>query len=158
MSLIPKACFFTGHRFIAVEQKNEIKKRLKEEIIKAIEDDFKVFIAGGAIGFDMIASEVVISLKDEYDISLCLYLPCREHTALWSEGDRLRFDSVFAMADEYYFVSDKPYFDGAMQKRNSAMVEASDMCIAYLKNTHSGTYQTVRLAEEKGIKIINIAD
>lgn len=155
--MIPKTCFFTGHRVLKPSDKPDIKDRIRKEVINAINNDVKVFIAGGAVGFDMLASEVVLSLKEEYDISLCLYLPCIDHTMLWNEGDKVRFDNIFAMADEHYYVTDKKYSDGCMQKRNFAMAEASDMCIAYMKSEHSGTAQAVKMAEKKGIKVINIA-
>ena len=158
MNLIPKTCFFTGHRVIGAEARTAIRESLKREIINAINDGVTVFIAGGALGFDMLAAETVISLKKDFQIQLVLYLPCRNHNMLWGEGDRLRFDNIMSMADEIYYVTQEEYKDGCMKKRNLAMVEASDMCIAYIKSQHSGTAQTIKMAEAKSIEIIKIAD
>ena len=159
MTLIPKTCFFTGHRFLPASEMEMIKSRLNEELLNAVNCGFTHFIAGGAMGFDTVAAEQVISLRGDYTgIRLVLYLPCRNHTQNWGENERVRFDRIKELADEIYYVTREDYREGCMKKRNSAMAEASDMCIAYLKNPMSGTAQAVKLAEKKGLKIINIAD
>ena len=158
MTLLPKTCFFTGHRFISAEETIRIKSRIREELLNAINAGYSHFIAGGAVGFDSLAAEQVISIREDYDmIRLILYLPCINHSQNWNEFERARFERIASLADEIYYVSREPYKDGCMKKRNSAMVCASDMCIAFLKNSQSGTAQTVNMAERKGIKVINLA-
>ncbi len=158
MSDLKKVCFFTGHRKINLSKIAEIKKNLRIEIENAINDGVTTFIAGGALGFDTLAAEQVISLKEKYsNIQLVLYLPCQDQDKNWSYGERLRFNTMCSNADIIHCVTEGKYTDGCMQKRNLAMVEASDMCIAYMKNMRSGTSQTINMAEEKDIKIINIA-
>lgn len=159
MSLIPKTCFFTGHRFIGLDDAAAVKSRLNEEILNAVNSGFTHFISGGAIGFDTIAAERVIFLRETYcNIRLVLYLPCINHSQNWKEYDRDRFESILSLADEVYYVTKDAYKPGCMKKRNEAMAEASDMCIAYLKNPISGTAQAVKMAEEKGIRVVNIAE
>ncbi|MBR4720516.1 MAG: DUF1273 family protein [Clostridia bacterium] len=158
MSLIPKTCFFTGHRIISNADIDLVKSFLNEELLNAVNQGFTHFITGGAVGFDTLAAEKVILMREDYnDIRLVLYLPCTDQSSGWNETDRNRFDRILTMADEVYYVSREPYKKGCMKKRNSAMVEASDLCIAYLKNASSGTAQTVKMAQKKGIEIINIA-
>ena len=159
MTLLPKTCFFTGHRHISADEATSLKSRLNEELLNAINAGYTHFITGGAIGFDALAAEQVIRLREDYsDIRLILYLPCTNHTQNWKENDKMRFDAIESFADEIYYVTREGYREGCMKKRNNAMTEASDMCIAYLKNPVSGTAQAVKLAEKKGLKIINIAD
>ena len=159
MTLLPKTCFFSGHRHISSDDAARVKSRLNEELLNAVNAGYTHFISGGAIGFDTLAAEQVVRLREDYsDIRLILYLPCTDHTKNWNENDRMRFDAISSFADEIYYVSETAYSDGCMKKRNNAMTEAADLCIAYLKNTVSGTAQTVKIAEKKGLKIINIAD
>lgn len=159
MSLIPKACFFTGHRIIAARKRNALKSRLRAEILNKINDGVTVFISGGALGFDTMAAEEVLEMKRDYgDIRLCLYLPCIDHDAGWTYGDRQKFCDIKERADEIYYVTKGAYSEGCMQKRNRAMVEAADCGIAYMVNSLSGSAQTVRLAEKKGIDVVNTAD
>lgn len=159
MSLIPKACFFTGHRIIAAKKRGIITGFLRGEILNQINDGTTVFISGGALGFDTLAAEQVLDIQKDYDkIRLCLYLPCHDHDAAWNYSDRLRFSDIKAQANEIYYVTDGTYTDTCMQKRNRAMVEASDSGIAYMINALSGTAQTLRYAQNKGIDVVNIAD
>lgn len=158
MDLIPKACFFTGHRIIAGNKKSMITSLVRQEILNKINDGITIFISGGALGFDTIAAEQVLSLRNDYDIRLCLYLPCRDQDAAWHLSDRNRFHDILSRADEIYYVTDGAYRQGCMKKRNSAMVEASDCGIAYMIKSPSGSAQTINLAKEKGIDIINIAE
>lgn len=158
MTLLPKTCFFTGHRFIAAEDVGTIRKSLQKEILNAVNLGYTHFICGGAMGFDALAAEQIILMREDYDsIRLILYLPCSEHSKNWNDNDKLRFERILSLSDEVYYVSREPYKEGCMKKRNSAMVEASDLCIAYLKNLRSGTAQAVKMAENNGLKVINIA-
>ena len=126
MSLIPKACFFTGHRIIR-DDKKQLINFLRDEILNKINDDVTVFIAGGALGFDTIAAEQVIDIRKDYDaIRLCLYLPCINQDADWNEADRIRFEKIKELADEVYYVTKEEYTDGCMKKRTRAMVEGAD--------------------------------
>ena len=158
MSLFEKTCFFTGHRIISPQEKNNIERALRMEILNAVNNGIDVFISGGAIGFDTMAAEQVIVMRQDYDITLKLYLPCKDHFLNWGEGDRLKFHRISAAADSIFYVSGQPYREGCMKKRNKAMTEASDMCIAYMKNPRSGTAQTVKMAINKGIEVVNIAE
>ena len=159
MTLVPKTCFFTGHRAIKADDVSTIKSRLNEEILKAINGGFANFISGGALGFDTLAAEQVILMREDYDvIRLIMYLPCSDQSKNWSEPERIRYDRILSLADEIYYISREAYKKGCMKKRNEAMAEASDMCIAFLKKSTSGTAQTVKMALEKGIDVINIAE
>lgn len=159
MSSNPKTCFFTGHRIIGKNKISLVESWLREEILDKINSKTTVFITGGAIGFDTMAAEQVLFMKEDYpDIRLVLYLPCINHDAEWTMPDRDRFMNIKICADEIYYVSETEYSDGCMKKRNKAMVEASDCCIAYLVNRRSGASQTVKMAMKKGIDVVNIAD
>lgn len=159
MMLLPKTCFFTGHRIISNSEINAVKSYLNEELLNAVNRGFTHFITGGAVGFDTLAAEKIILMREDYNfIRLILYLPCTDQVKDWNKSDKERFERILAMADEVYYVSREPYKEGCMRKRNLAMVEASDLCIAYLKNKSSGTSQTVKMARDKGIEIINIAE
>ena len=47
-----------------------------------------------------------------------------------------------------------------MKKRNAQMVELADCCVCYYDDSiaRSGTGQTVRMANAKGIEVINLFD
>ena len=62
---------FTGHRFVDAAQREHVKKRLSNAVLDAYGHGIRNFISGFAIGFDMMAAEEVVSLKQTHpDITL----------------------------------------------------------------------------------------
>ena len=59
-------------------------------------------------------------------------------------------DKVVCLAERYY--------DGAMAARNLHLVRHSGICVAYMTHRRSGTGMTVRLARERGLTVINLAE
>ncbi len=158
MTDTPKACFFTGHRAIIASDRKPLEHWLREAILDKINHKFTVFITGGAIGFDALAAEQVITLREDYDfIKLHLFLPCTNQDAGWSEAERDKLAKLKVFADKVFYVSEKPYFRGCMKLRNHAMVEAADAGIAYLRRSSGGSYQTVHMAHDAGIPVLNLA-
>ena len=159
-----KTCCFTGHRTQKMNPRdnktdfiNKLRELTKKEIIKAIENGYTKFITGMALGFDLIAGEVVLELKKEYDIVLSCALPCPNQHKYWTEKDKKRFERIIENADEVQCVCDK-YHGGCMQIRNRFMVDNSSLIIAYYNGSEGGTKQTINYAinQGKNIKILNI--
>ena len=53
--------------------------------------------------------------------------------------------------------SAKAHYKAAMQIRNRAMVDRSDLVISCIKHKSGGAYKTVQYAEKQGRTVINIA-
>ncbi len=151
-----KTCCFTGHRIIKITP--ELVQRLKDTIIELIEQGVNDFYDGGAIGFDMLCAETVIALKAEYsDIKLNLLLPCppEEQVKGWNKAQVKRYNNILQAADSVAVLSGH-YTNDCMKLRNKRLVELADCCICYCTNPRSGTGQTVRMAREEGIDVINL--
>ena len=155
-----EACCFTGHRQLP---SGEEGRRLRMLVERAVRDAYAAgcrrFYAGGALGFDMLAAAVVCYLRDgEYsDMSLHLLLPCRDQDARWSPRDRARYREMLSLADSYLYLAEG-YSDGVMAARNRALVEAGELCIAYMKNPASGTGGTRAMARRRGLSVRNLAE
>ena len=152
-----KTCCFTGHRIIKITP--ELVQRLKDTIIKLITQGVTDFYDGGAIGFDTLCAETIIALKGEYkDIKLHMLLPCppEEHAKRWKKAQIARYNEILQVADSVSVLSEH-YTKDCMKRRNERLVELADYCICYCTNPRSGTGQTVRMAEEKGITVLNLA-
>ena len=114
-------------------------------------------MAGGALGFDTLAAQTVLSLKEYYpQIKLVLALPCQEQTRGWPAKDIEKYGHILNSADEIIYTAEK-YFPGCMHARNRYMAERSDVCICYLTEDKGGAAYTVKYAKQKGLRIINIA-
>ena len=153
-------CFFTGHRRIANNRLESIKYELEKNIETLIEEyGVDTFISGAALGFDTIAAESVIKLRDKYPhIRLVLYLRCYGQSVKWDDMAKFRYRMLLSKADEYRYITESNYTDGCMQIRNMSMIRDSSFCIAFCVLQRSGTGLTLRHAEALGLDIRNIAD
>lgn len=150
------SCCFTGHRKISKENLNDIKSQIKKTVIHLIKNGITMYYSGGALGFDTIASEIIIELKKEYrNIKLYLILPCKNQTKFWSNEDIIKYNDILKKADGVKYLSEY-YFNGCNLKRNRYLVDNSTFCIAYLKYKRTGTSYTVNYAVQKNLNIIYI--
>ena len=141
-----KAACFTGHRTLPEENLPEIAERLENALIALIEQDYCYFSAGGALGFDTLAAQTVLRLRERYpQIRLILVLPCRSQTRGWSQADIDIYEEIKRRADKVTYTSEN-YFRGCMQKRNRHLVDNSSICICYLTKPTGGTAYTVNYA------------
>lgn len=150
-------CCFTGHRAVPEAHALAVRVNLARAVGELYKRGYRRFIAGGAIGFDTMAADVVLGYRRHYpDISLILMLPCADQDAKWTAEEKAVYAKQRGEANEVILLAEQ-YFDGCMQKRNQAMVDASSACIAYLTRPCSGAGQTVRMAEKAGLSVIHIA-
>lgn len=151
-----KSCCFTGHRFISHEEVARLSEELDTEISRLIDEGYRSFYAGGAIGFDTLASLAVLKARDrDADLKLHLILPCKGQEHAWRPEQQRIYRLILESADSIRYVSEE-YHPGAMLERNRELVNASDYCLCYLRSEIGGTAYTVRKAKEKGIAIRNL--
>ena len=127
-------------------------------MIEAIEQGYRYFGCGGALGFDTLAAQTVLRLREVYpEIRLILVLPCRDQTRGWKQADVAEYDRIMKAADKVTYTSEQ-YYSGCMHKRNRHLVDNSSLCICYLTEQSGGTAYTVNYARSQGLKIINVAE
>ena len=152
-----KTCCFTGHRRIPVDEYETVKLRVRDTVIKAIQNGYCYFGAGGSWGFDMLAAQTVIELKELYpNIYLILVLPCKIQTKYWSVDNKKEYDRILCSADKVVWTSEE-YTRDCMFKRNRHLVDNSSLCICYLTKDTGGTAFTVEYAFSKRLSIVNIS-
>lgn len=155
-----KTVCFTGHRNISNTE--IIRCKLKKILEILVKNDITEFYTGGAVGFDTISAYTIIELRKKYpNIKLNLVLPCckKEQTLKWNKSQINDYEKIFSEADTIQFVSEH-YFNGCMKLRNARLIELADYCICFYnpKKYKSGTAQTVHMAKNKNIEIINISE
>ena len=153
-----KTCCFSGHRDIVAAELAPIQERLYSEIRRLVTNGVTRFIAGGAVGFDMVAAVCVLNLKASElpHLHLTLALPCIHHYKNWSRADKELLLHLLQRSDEVVFVSNE-YQPGCMQKRNRYMVDRCDYLICYQMRQSGGTAYTVSYAKKQGLQITNLA-
>ncbi len=153
-----KTVCFTGHRKITFGQQKIVAERLKQTIENLILNGYCYFGAGGALGFDTLAAQCVLSLKNQYPhIKLILVLPCINQTKGRNKNDIDIYEEIKNKADKVVYTS-REYLKGCMFKRNRHLVDCSSVCVSYLTETTGGTAYTVNYAKQKNIRVINLAE
>ena len=157
-----ETCCFTGHRKLEMPVR-ELEKKTSELIQKAISQGYTHFICGGALGFDMLAAEEVVTLRTIYShgatrkpITLEIAVPCADQTAKWSQKQQARYEAILECADAVNTLS-KQYSRQAMSLRNKYMVSKSSLVIAYyIPDNTGGTKNTLAYAEKQGREIWHV--
>lgn len=153
-----RTCCFTGHRTIKAERRAPLVARLDALLERLVAQGYTEFRTGGARGFDTLAALRVLALRDKYpQCRLHLILPCRDQTKFWNAGERTVFAEIQAAADRTDYVTDQ-YEPTCMYTRNRALVDGSDLCIAYLTRNRGGTLYTCSYALKNRVELINLAD
>ena len=136
------ACCFTGHREIPAGDMSGIREHLKREIERLYtENGVTAFYAGGATGFDAIASEAVIECRTGHSsIRLVIVMPHKEQAKRWSAEEKTQHEHIKGSADEVICLAEH-YYQGCMQRRNRYMVDRSSICICYLILIPDRNYQ-----------------
>ena len=152
------ACCFTGHRKILPALSGGIHKRLIQTIEQLYnEKHITTYYAGGAQGFDTLASEAVIERRaDIPELRLVVVMPHAEQAVRWSAEDQTRHKRILDAADEVVCLAEH-YYRGCMQRRNRYLVDHSGVCVCYLSEATGGTAYTVEYARKNGLPIFNLA-
>ena len=160
-----KTAAFAGHRPEKLpwgadesgESAIAFKRRLKSALDELIVTGCINFLSGAARGFDIIAAETVLELREEYPwVSLTLVLPCDNQAARWDDADKARWQRLVDNADHVLHMAN--VFDkGCMFRRNHYLVDHSSLLVAaYDGNGVGGTAMTLAYAADQGRTVVRI--
>lgn len=148
---------FTGHRFYDFSQREFIQERLTSAISEAYDHGIRNFISGFALGIDLMAAQLVQSLKCNLPgISLTAAIPFEGQAERYNIYDKRVYGRLLELADKVVVLSDC-YYPRCFLDRDEFMVENASYLIAYYDGREKGgTYYTVKKARARGIPIINV--
>ncbi len=157
-------CCFTGYRpekspFPYDRENKEyigFENSLISAIAAALSDGYDTFYCGGAMGFDLLAAELLLLFKKNNSFRLVMVLPFRTQDSAFPSEWKKRFTTVLSSADEVICLSEK-YYKGCYFDRNHFMVDRSGRVIAFYDGKAGGTRDTVRYAEKNGVEVVNLA-
>lgn len=152
-----KVACFSGHRRLP-QDCTELQTNLEKAIVELIERGVVFFGNGAALGFDQMAAETVLRLKEDYPhIRLVMVLPCppEQQSSYWNDEQKKRYYKILGQADKVRILSPQ-YTEKCMLDRNRHMVDNSAYLICYLREQRGGTFYTVNYAERKGLNILRL--
>lgn len=153
---------FTGPRPQNLPKHKGVYEGIREFLLKFCQHILKQnshrdvwFISGGAIGFDLEAASVVLSLQKQYpNAKLLMALPCTNQDEKWLDADKRRYKEILAAADSLHYTSDRAYWNGCMSRRNLYIVERSNIILSCWDGVSRGTGETLTMAYKNGIPAI----
>lgn len=154
-----QTCCLTGHRVIPPGEEHKIMVRARNILLKLIrEKNIRYFGVGGAVGFDMLATEYLLNLRDTHEKELkiisVLPWPGWRDTEDWTDELRLREERILRTSDKVVYASparEKKVF----LLRDRMLVDGSCCCVSYCNRLKTGTAYTVRYALEQGLRVYN---
>lgn len=145
-----------GHR--EINQPIMVAEKLEKIIRKLISSkEYINFLIGREGEFDIIAASVIRRIIKELDYgnaSLTLVLPYIKAEYRNNEQAYLNYYDEVEICSE----SAKAHFKAAMQIRNRNMIDRSDFVICFVERKKGGAYQSLRYAEQIGVRMINSAE
>ena len=149
---------FTGHRNIMekLHSVSSVAREVRSILTKLCDSGYTNFLCGMAVGFDMLAGEVVLELQKIYpEINLISVVPCKEQARNFSRVDKARYDRLLSLARDVVYTSSN-YEIGCMHKRNRYLVDNASVCVAYLYQYTGGTFYTVNYANANDCEVIKV--
>lgn len=158
------SCCFTGYRpqkfpFSLVDANPELDElihMLEVSIYKLIKMGCRTFYSGMAMGFDILAAEAVLKLREHFpEVKLICALPYSTQANSYDDNWLYRYTEIIERCDSVVTVCDR-YSPDCFQKRNIYMVDHSDCVLTWYNGKPSGTRNTLTYAKRHGKTLINI--
>ena len=141
---------FFGHR--EIENALEVERKLEAKITELIQTkQYIEFLVGREGEFDILAASVVKRVKKQMDYgncSLIWVLPYMIAEFRDNEKEFLEYYDDVEICEQ----SSKAHYKSAMQIRNRAMIDRSDLIICCIHHKSGGAYKTVQYAEDHGVE------
>lgn len=109
-----------------------------------------IFISGMALGVDQMFAKLAVRLGYKYVAAI----PCKDQDIKWPEKSKHRYHQMLSYRHcTAYYVSNLPYDNYCMQRRNQWMVDNCDLLIAVYDGSPGGTKNCINYALSVGKKI-----
>lgn len=145
-----RSCAFTGHRIMG---KNFRLSMLQLAVESLIAEGVENFYCGMAMGFDLIAAEVVLEKKKVHShVRLIACVPCPDQQKKYPAEEKEKYERILPLCDKVELVSEH-YYKGCMLTRDRFMVDNCSRVLAYMDRNDGGTAYTVTYAKSKNKNI-----
>ena len=89
------------------------------------------FFTGGNLGFDTLAAQVVLRVREDHpEVRLALVLPSRDQADKWPQRAVETYEDIKSSSDEVIYTSETGGY-GAILRRNRYMMDESDYCLCF---------------------------
>lgn len=127
-----------------------VKETLRKRLLPYIDEGLEWVLVSGQMGVELWTAEVVLDMKQEYDINLGVLPPFEKQEDRWPEDLQLIYEEVTMLADFYQPIYNKGY-DGPYQfkAKDQFLIEHSDGCLVLYDEDTEGSPQYFLRAAKK---------
>ncbi|MBP1949729.1 SLOG family protein [Virgibacillus litoralis] len=117
-----------------------VKAAIEKRLIGFIEEGLEWVLLSGQMGVELWAGEVLLDLKERYDIKLAIIPPFENQESRWPEAIQQVYQELTMNAD-FYQPLYKGDYKGAYQfkAKNKWLVDKSDACLILLDDEYPGS-------------------
>lgn len=117
-----------------------IKTALKKRLIGLIEEGLEWVMISGQMGVEIWTAEVVLDLKEEYDIQIAMLPPFENMQSRWPEPLQMKYEELEFSVDFYQPIYNGDY-KGPFQfkARDQFLIEKTDGCLMLLDEDYPGS-------------------
>lgn len=140
-----------------------IKAAIKQRLIAFIEEGLEWVLVSGQMGVELWTVEVVMDLKEIYDIQIAIMPPFENQESRWPEPLQEKYQELTMVADFYKPIY-KGDYKGAFQfkAKNMWLVDKSEASLLLMNDEHQGTnrffYEAARAVEGYPVYVITPDD
>ena len=148
-------CFF-GHR--QIDDFRLVEQKVKAFIDRLLnEHEYVEFLVGRDGEFDQLVTSAILRCRKRLDTANCSVIWVMPYLKSDYIKNMESYDSYYDSV-ELCELSANAHPKSAIQIRNRAMVDRSDLCVFYVTHKGGGAYQTLRYAEKADANIINLCE
>lgn len=140
-----------------------IKAAIEKRLIGFIEEGLEWILVSGQMGVELWTVEVVMELKESYDIQIGIMPPFENQESRWPEQLKEKYQELIGVADFY-----KPIYQGdykgayQFKAKNMWLVEKSDGCLMLMDDEFPGSnrffHEAARSVDGYPINLLTPAD
>ena len=146
-------CFF-GHR--QIDDFRLVEQKVKAFIDRLLnEHEYVEFLVGRDGEFDQLVTSAILRCRKRLDTANCSVIWVMPYLKSDYIKNRESYDSYYDSV-ELCELSANAHPKSAIQIRNRAMVDRSDLCVFYVTHKGGGAYQTLRYADKANANILNL--
>ncbi|GGF09704.1 UPF0398 protein YpsA [Halobacillus andaensis] len=119
-----------------------IKTAIKKRLVALIDEGLQWVVISGQMGVELWTGEVILGLKEEYDINLAVLPPFSNQQSRWPDAMQRAYEVIIEQCDFYKEIYEKEY-EGPYQfrARDQFFVEHSDGCLMLYDEDTQGSPQ-----------------
>ena len=119
-----------------------VKKAIEKRLIQFIEEGLEWVLISGQMGVELWTAEVVLDLKETYDINIAMIPPFENMASRWPEALQHKYEELSFSVDFY-----EPIYQGdyrgpyQFRARDEWLMDKSDACLLLMDEEYLGSVE-----------------